>query len=457
MVGKKEPKLEWRFVDVVEWQRILANEMDMSPRDAEPQGRSLRGLPALLRKPGNWVYTSAIILAAMILLYVYPGQQEHKTSLGATLQKVIENEAAAWRTQNLTQLERMLDQQADPDWQTSFLRNQLRMHHRTVKATSKPALTLQTVERQGDLALVEVVVTDAALPWLSMPYRETRFYRQVVGGWLRTAPDPIFWGAPRAIDTHYFHFEFHQRDELVVARVAGEIDAIYRLLRRDMGLGAPIPEQQWMIEVVVADASHQRSTVIQVEGERLFIPAPTLWSAPVDLSDAAILTELVIDALSDQLIQETRRQIKPKRQWLPMTAGVERWLSQYWGGSRLPSQHNFEETEELRGWLAHYRPLRLADLTAMPDQPSVPGDDFWLPLGFTTREEYEAAQRVRVRVAQSVIAYAVTAYGHERLPLLLKAFGVHDTWETLIPAVFGVPVGQFEIGWQAYLHSSISK
>lgn len=448
MTGKGETKLEWRFVDETEWQAILVDEAGTPAGNGVQQGRNLCGLSI-------WLYPMIILLAALITLYVYMGQRERNTSLPVILQQVVQEEAVAWRTQNLTQLAHLLDPQADPDWQAAFLRNRLRMYHRTRTTMSMPTVTVQTVERQDDLALVAVVVTDAAPPWLSMPYREVRFYRQVVGRWLRTAPDPIFWGAPRAIDTTYFHFAFHQRDAADVESVAKEIDAIYRRLHRGMGLSAPAAEEQWWIDIIVADASHQRSTTIRRVKKRLFVPAPALWSAPVERSDAAILRALVIEALSDQLILEARRQIKPKQQWLPITAGVARWLSQQWGGDSAPAQQRYEEEHHLRRWLEGARPLRLADLTAMPEQPPLPGDDAFILLGFTSQEEYDAVLQIRVGVAQSVIAYAVATYGQERLPVLLKALGAHTTWKTLIPAVFGVPAAQFEAGWQAYLRSTI--
>lgn len=448
MAGKGETKLEWRFVDETEWQAILADEAGTPAGNGEQQARSLRPLPA-------WRYPTIIILAALITLYVYMGQREQNTSLPVILQQVVQEEAVAWRTQNLTQLARLLDLQADPDWQAAFLRNRLRMHHRTLTTISMPMVTVQTVERQDDLVLVEVVVTDAAPPWLSIPYREVRFYRQVVGRWLRAAPDPIFWGAPRAIDTAYFHFTFHQRDASAVETVATEIDVIYRRLRRAMGLSAPAAEQQWWIDIMVADASHQRSTTIRRVEKRLFVPSPALWSAPVELSDAAVLQALMIEALSDQLILEARRQIEPKQQWLPLTAGVGRWLSQPWGGGSLPSQQHYEEEHNLRRWLEGARPLRLADLTAMPEQPPLPGDDAFILLGFTSQEEYDEVLRIRVGAAQRVIAYAVATYGQDRLPVLLKALGVHTTWKALIPTVFGVSAAQFEAGWQRYLRSTM--
>jgi len=51
----------------------------------------------------------------------------------------------------------------------------------------------------------------------------------------------------------------------------------------------------------------------------------------------------------------------------------------------------------------------------------------------------------------TLIEYAVATYGRERLPTLVAGLGQHESWETLIPAVYGVSPAEFEAGWQAYL------
>ena len=55
------------------------------------------------------------------------------------------------------------------------------------------------------------------------------------------------------------------------------------------------------------------------------------------------------------------------------------------------------------------------------------------------------------RCRASFVEYAVFAYGRDRLPTLLDGMHRYDTWETLIPAVYGVSAADFETGWQEYL------
>jgi hypothetical protein len=49
---------------------------------------------------------------------------------------------------------------------------------------------------------------------------------------------------------------------------------------------------------------------------------------------------------------------------------------------------------------------------------------------------------------ETLVEYAVAQYGPERLPVLLRALDDYDTWNILIPAVYGVSVADFEQGWQ---------
>jgi hypothetical protein len=57
----------------------------------------------------------------------------------------------------------------------------------------------------------------------------------------------------------------------------------------------------------------------------------------------------------------------------------------------------------------------------------------------------------RVVSLETMIEYVVATYGRGRLPHLMAALGEHASWQTLIPAVFGVSAVEFEAGWHAYL------
>ena len=60
-------------------------------------------------------------------------------------------------------------------------------------------------------------------------------------------------------------------------------------------------------------------------------------------------------------------------------------------------------------------------------------------------------QRGYAIILATLIDYAVATYGRERLPALVAGLGQYHSWETLLPAVYGVSAAEFEAGWQNYL------
>jgi hypothetical protein len=51
----------------------------------------------------------------------------------------------------------------------------------------------------------------------------------------------------------------------------------------------------------------------------------------------------------------------------------------------------------------------------------------------------------------TVIEYSVGVYGAESLPALLEGLNRYETWDLLVPAVYGVSPAEFEAGWQEYI------
>ena len=66
------------------------------------------------------------------------------------------------------------------------------------------------------------------------------------------------------------------------------------------------------------------------------------------------------------------------------------------------------------------------------------------------RSTYPAAW-LRTLLLATVIDYAVSTYGREHLPVLVSELEHHEGWDTLVPAVFGVPFEVFEEGWRKHL------
>jgi hypothetical protein len=87
-------------------------------------------------------------------------------------------------------------------------------------------------------------------------------------------------------------------------------------------------------------------------------------------------------------------------------------------------------------WGPRHPPTRLYQL-------AVPASDGYAPEGTPLWGQTVALA--------TLIEYTVEQYGRERLPMLVAGLGQYHSWETLIPAVYGVSSDEFEVGWQAYL------
>lgn len=132
------------------------------------------------------------------------------------------------------------------------------------------------------------------------------------------------------------------------------------------------------------------------------------------------------------MLDEARAQVEIKSQWQPLVEGL--YLRLGWEGSPLPSAWHYQLEEALRQRVEGRIPLPLAELTPW----SAKGWDSW-------------NRRIRSMGAVTLVEHAVATHGRERLPALLHGLAEHETWDALIPAVFGVPMRDFEAGWQAYL------
>jgi hypothetical protein len=95
----------------------------------------------------------------------------------------------------------------------------------------------------------------------------------------------------------------------------------------------------------------------------------------------------------------------------------------------------------IAGWQVADFPRHLAQLAALPSAAAHRAQ----------RDDAQPAHPGQAVALATLIEYAVATYGRERLPALVVGLGHYDTWNTLLPAVFGVSAAEFEAGWQAYL------
>ena len=316
-------------------------------------------------------------------------------------------------------------------------------------------------------------------------FRQTRFYRQTPAGWLRTVPDATVWGEPRQLESSYFRFHFRQNDASLVAEVAPQIDALYAELQHNLGL-APSLEKA-VIEVSVAEPTGVMPFPRSARG-RLVVPSPAVYRAPVDLSEQEILAQsLALPLISDELERAVAVHRIPPH-WQPLLRGLGLWQLWAWEAplaSWRPAVLEWfyvdlpaASAEQQAVLPANYRelcamhrlwmlaptvvgiPLKCSTFDAptwssrrwAAHVPQMSLDQLHIPLADwqTQALEFPYYPSDTLAVA-TLMEYAVSVYGVERLPVLLANLAQYNQWETLVPAVFGVPATDFEAGWRTYL------
>jgi hypothetical protein len=223
------------------------------------------------------------------------------------------------------------------------------------------------------------------------------------------------------------------------------------------------------------------------------VASPAAYLAPAAISDAELLAESLVLALLQDLATQTIIQYELSTHWLPLVNGIRLWL--LWEQD-LPLSNWREpvvrwvlgdgqaaDIEEINGapafagelcaqhylWMASPLEVRIPiscwrqtrqqgevvawrywepryappPLPLLADAPLTQLDSVGQPL----RYEHPASAVTLATVA----AYAANTNGADRLPALLATFKEHESWETLMPAVFGVSLAGFEAGWRAYM------
>lgn len=344
--------------------------------------------------------------------------------------------------------------------------------------------TVQSMELLGNQAIANVILNaQNGKP----AYRQTRFYRHTDTGWQESEPDATLWGAEQQWETPYFVFHFRQNDAPAVMAVAPALDALYLTLQRNFGMLLTPGAEKMIIEVRVTQTPGHGDPSLGVgfDGtDRLIVPSPARYLAPVELTDVALLEQSLALPLLAAVLTRARQQYAIGSAQQPLLNGLRLW--QLWDLD-LPLAVWREEVVQ---W------LYLDPTVAIPGRPVVLPERYaelcsahklWLPspaelniplvcidldqeLWFffawglgepptrlehvilsISSEEEERLHRGQSVALATLIEYAVVTYGRERLPVLIAGLGQNESWATLIPAVYGVSTAEFEAGWQAYL------
>jgi hypothetical protein len=357
-----------------------------------------------------------------------------------------------------------------------------------IEPASPLGITSYTVDVQGDQNVTRVVLyTDDGTP----AYRQTRFYRRTASGWQPTAPDAALWGPERSLATPYFVYHFRQNDATAVNAVAPQMDALYATMRRNVGLPIASIQEKLVVAVSITRPPGYASPWFGAP-ERLRVPSPAVYWAPVELTDTELLAQSIVLPLLEHVVAQASERYVIGEDWQPLLDGMRLWqlwdldlpLSVWredvvkWIYLDLPTTRSGEaivlaerytafctahklwmpspllidiplvcadlvwEDGYWLPWSAYDSPIRLSQLAApMPLAESIEQ---------LAQASYASHPGQTVALA-TLIEYAVTTYGRELLPELVAGLGQYESWETLLPAVFGVSTSEFEAGWQAYL------
>jgi hypothetical protein len=288
-----------------------------------------------------------------------------------------------------------------------------------------------SLDASDDLMLVKLLVTEPAAEWWRVvPYREMRFYRQTEEGWVRTLPASDYWGEARTLDTPHLRFEFYDRDAAMVVSIANRLELVYMDLYDRFQLSPPATATKLTL-AVVTDVVRTGSSY----GDRLRFTTPMLTKVPQGLTDGEHLAHQIVSRFTSRVLNQTLTETGRINSygWQNMFRALRGWVRTELLAQRSPWHLQAERVfSALR---QDYARLRLTDIN----------DSYASVLPTREQDMWE------YMVAESVVAYAINAYGWERLPAFVQALGEFGYWSVLIPHVFGVSVEDFEDGWNRYL------
>jgi hypothetical protein len=480
-MNKQTPSVEWTIAaSDADWERLRE---PLRPANEPPahRCRSLKrsfwrvaALLLLLAGAGDWWWrTTQAALPQPAANVTAPAQAALGTGApgrAALVASVIADQTATdGRRQGA---------QADSSWRAAPQINAPAAH---------VASALPRIEVQGEQAMVSIVMTARnGTP----AYRQTRFYQRTATDWRRTEPDPALWGPERSLETTFFVFHFRQHDAPAVIAVASQVDALHTTLWRNFGLPLTAEAEKLVIDVSVTQSPGQALYWYRVPVP-LLVPSPARYRAPVELTDAELLAQSLALPLLEQVLAQASEHHAIGWSWQPLVKGLYLW--QVWDLDLPLSAWRQDVVQwlylDLLGtdpWQAVVLPERYPALCAAhrlwlpsPALMGIPllcaepaGEDrfiaTWGPrhpllrldqLALSMPPDAYLGQSSASYVAHpgqtvalaTLIEYAVVTYGREHLPTLVAGLGHYDTWDTLLPAVYGVSSAEFEAGWQAYL------
>lgn len=297
----------------------------------------------------------------------------------------------------------------------------------------------------------------------------------------RQSADALALAAHDAVLTEHLRIYAEGLDLSVTALQAGEMERLYSDIFERLGLpaGADVraPDGRFLVSV-------HGATRIQWDASTglIALPSPTQRTPVAFMGQADFLRQSWLIALGQQSVAEVVEAYSVPYGWMPLLSGLRLWL--LWDGDgplnlgrqRIvawlsdPSTRGLiiEEVADICRVFSFWRlsPLDYGIPVGCDQSGYVLPSAVPLPKELTTiapinppkdsLDDQFTPYLPRTSKATAVAGalffdYSTQMYGQDSLPRLLSGLAVHHNWDTLIPAVYGVPVESFEADWQHWI------
>ncbi len=354
------------------------------------------------------------LISAGIIYYV---AQRNQALARADLQAVINAEARALAAGDEEIFLALQDD--NPSWQ-EVQRYQLEGRD---EARTPRELTLTDFVLLNDVAWATVGYEQDGIR-----YQRMQFYHLINGQWRRTAPDPVFWGEEKSLETRNLRFVYHARDEALVQKLSQWAEEIYSRAALEFNVGAS-PHLTFYI-----DPEPRPDSPLITEGE-FHLASPELTGMrqdgelPIALSQKTaynIILRLALEK-SGTRIGASPHEPTIGPNWVVMHGVV------YWLLDRL-----LPDNTAIPGLEA-----RLHEAASSGEL--MPLSSLWPPY------RYGSLQRSALALAEahSMVSYLADTTDPGRIPVLLRMLGTTiKPSETM--AALGLDFRQFEQAWRAY-------
>lgn len=414
---------EWH-VGEEQWGRLLAtdNLARATKLSVFPHGES-RLVMAALRS--MLTIALAIIVGSASSLSVREFEHDQ---LELALQRTLAVEEMAWKRNDRLLFESLVDKDVFDlwiiEWRKYWRGNAVDRHQFSHEIVH--------VEPIGQQIFVDMIDSQPARDWWqTSPLRETRIYSYHDGQWIRSVPPEGYWGKRLSLETRHIHYGYSERDQALVATVAPEVDHAYEKLLKLLALD-PI-DQRRKIGVHLAPNPRRGRAA---RSTQIYVTSPLLATMPARLSDSEYIQRFILEQLVALSVNRATDWVGNSQilHWSTIMWAIRGQLTDRLIGMPSPwfaqNEPVFEEYGRQRF------PIQLDQLTAISNRRETPDKRhmYWQQIS-----------------AELLISYMLDTFGEDRLIALVDGFGEHRSWDTLIPAVFGVSQNEFEEEWNRYL------